>query len=108
MIYRGRVSISIAECDMILLVRDNLEWKPLDTQIRRISLNPSNAEATFIQSTRTQILHLGIHWIALAEYSQMSTHMPGFRSFSGFLSNFVLARLATSSIRVNHFIPRSP
>ena len=28
--------------------------------------------------------HVGIHWIALAEYSQMSTHMPGF-----FESSFV-------------------
>ena len=25
--------------------------------------------------------HVGIHWIALAEYSQMSTHVPGFQSF---------------------------
>ena len=24
---------------------------------------------------------VGIHWIALAEYSQMSTHVPGFQSF---------------------------
>ena len=28
--------------------------------------------------------HVGSHWIALAEYSQMSTHMPGFQSFSVF------------------------
>ena len=25
--------------------------------------------------------HVGIHWKALAEYFQMSTHLPGFRSF---------------------------
>ena len=25
--------------------------------------------------------HVGTHWKALAEYSQMSTHMPGFRWF---------------------------
>ena len=25
--------------------------------------------------------HVGIHWKALAEYSQMSTHVPGFWSF---------------------------
>ena len=25
--------------------------------------------------------HVGIHWIALTEYSQMSTHVPGFRWF---------------------------
>ena len=31
----------------------------------------------------------------------MSTHLPGFQSFYGFLHHFVLAKLATSSIRVN-------
>ena len=45
-----------------------------------------------------------MHWIALAEYSQMSTHLPGFISFSRFLDHFVLAKLATSSIRVNLLI----
>ena len=30
----------------------------------------------------------------------MSTHMPGFQSFSRFLPHFVLAKLVTSSIRV--------
>ena len=48
--------------------------------------------------------HLGFHWIALAEYSQMSTfstHMPGFQSFFRFLHHFLLAKLATSSISVN-------
>ena len=29
--------------------------------------------------------HVGIHWIALAEYSQMSTHVPGFQSFFRFI-----------------------
>ena len=29
--------------------------------------------------------HVGIHWKALAEYSQMSTHVPGFQSFFMFL-----------------------
>ena len=42
--------------------------------------------------------HVGVHWKALAEYSQMSTHLPGFAKF--FLNHFVLAKLATSSIRV--------
>ena len=44
---------------------------------------------------------VGIHWKALAEYSQMSTHLPGFQSFFTFLQNFALAKLATSSKRVN-------
>ena len=30
----------------------------------------------------------------------MSTHMPGFQSFSVFLHHFILAKLANSSIRV--------
>ena len=38
-----------------------------------IHINPSNAEATFIQSTRTsKPCHVGIHWIAFAECSKMS------------------------------------
>ena len=49
--------------------------------------------------------HVGIHWIALAEYSQMSNHVPGFQSFSGFLHHFVLSKLATTSIKVNPFTP---
>ena len=44
--------------------------------------------------------HVGIHWITLHEYSQMSTHVPGFQSFFRFLHYFVLAKLATTSIRV--------
>ena len=44
---------------------------------------------------------VGIHWIALAEYSQMSSNVPGFKSFFRFLHNFVMAKLATSSIGKN-------
>ena len=50
-----------------------------------IQVNPSNVEATFVLSTRTQRFwktskpcHVGIHWIALLEYFHMSTHLPGF------------------------------
>ena len=32
--------------------------------------------------------HVGIHWIALTEYSQMSTHLPEFRSFLRFFASF--------------------
>ena len=81
----------------------------LVTYVKVIPLNPSNAEASFGQSTRTQLflktietLSFGIHSIALAEYSQMGTHMPGFQSFSAFLHHFVLAKLAASSIRVKN------
>ena len=51
--------------------------------------NPSNAEATFVLSTKifdkpSKPCHVGIHWIALTEYSQMSTHLPEFRPFFSF------------------------
>ena len=42
-----------------------------------------------------------VHWIALAEYFQMSTMCQGFSHFSGFLHHSVLAKLDASSIRVN-------
>ena len=34
-----------------------------------------------------------IHWIALTEYSQMSTHVPRIQSFSRLFASFVLAKL---------------
>ena len=62
--------------------------KNMTLKIRRGSLkliNPSDAKATFFQSAIMQRFwktskpsHVGIHWIALTEYSQMSIHMPGF------------------------------
>ena len=59
------------------------------------------------RSTKTRIFfwkpvnpcHVGIHWKDLAEYSQMSTYLPGFQSFNRFLHHFVLVKLANSSIR---------
>ena len=48
--------------------------------------------------------HAGTHWIALAENSQMSTHVPGFSYFQlFFLHHHVMSKLATNSIRVNTF-----
>ena len=46
-------------------------------------VNLSNAEAISIQSTRTfwkpsKPCNVGIHWIAIAEYYQMSTMCQGF------------------------------
>ena len=52
--------------------------------------------------------HVGIYWIALTEYSHISTHFPGFQSFWGFLHQIVLAKLATTSIRVNFPNPYTP
>ena len=40
---------------------------------------------------------------ALAEFSQMRTHVQGFKSFFRFLHHYVLAKLATISIRVKDY-----
>ena len=75
--------------------------------LRVKTVNPSNAEATFVQSTRTQILLKTIKSLS-CRYSLDGSrrvlsdeyHMPGFSDFSGFLHHFVLVKLANSSIRV--------
>ena len=58
--------------------------------------NPSNAVTTFSQRQRrkdfqkpSKPYHVGIHWIALAEYSQMSTNMPVFQSCFSFFCIFL-------------------
>ena len=45
----------------------------------------------------SQPSHVGIHRKALAEYYQMSTHVPGFQSFIAFCHHFMLTKLTTSS-----------
>ena len=66
--------------------------------------NPSNAEVIFGHNNfwkKSKPSCVGIHWIALTEYFQMSTDVPRFFcNFPGFLHHFDLAKLATSSIRV--------
>ena len=43
-----------------------------------------SSKAQFLKT----IYYVGIHWIALAEYSQMSTHMPGFQIFLRCFASF--------------------
>ena len=45
--------------------------------------------------------HVGIHWIALADYSQIRTLVLRFQLFKGVMHSFVMAKLASSRIRVN-------
>ena len=57
-------------------------------------LNPSNAEASFVQCTGMQRFFETIqslsYWypldIALIDCSQMNTHLPGFHSFFSFFA----------------------
>ena len=41
---------------------------------------PKHKNANIFEKT-SKSCHVGIHWIALTGYSQMSTHMPGFQWF---------------------------
>ena len=65
-------------------------------------VNPSNG-AAFVQRTDQEAkifekyrkpCHVGIHWIALTEYSQMSTNLPGFRSFFRFLASLDIGQIS--------------
>ena len=54
--------------------------------INPLILNPSSAEATFTNAQGREYFwktsipwYVGIHWKALSEYCQMSTHVPGLR-----------------------------
>ena len=64
-------------------------------------VNPSNAEATFVQSTRTHIFlkpskpcRVGIYWIALAKNSHMSTNVPGFQFYFKFFASFYIGQIS--------------
>ena len=38
--------------------------------------------------------HVGIHWIALPEYSHMSTHSLGFQTFLRFFASFCIGKIS--------------
>ena len=59
--------------------------------------NPSNS--AFLQGRKdfgklSKPCHVGIHLIALAKYSQMSSHVPRFQSCLRFFASFLLAKVA--------------
>ena len=77
--------------------------------INFLGLNPSNAEATFVQSSRTQRFLKTIQtlscWYSLESSRGVLSDEHPFARVSiivqGFLHYFVLAKLATTFIRVN-------
>ena len=69
----------------------------------RNHFNPSDAEATFDQSARVQTIKPCTHWIALAEYSQMSTHVPGFQLFfQDFFATFCVCQISHQHYKGYH------
>ena len=76
------------------------------SMLRLLSSKAQDLKNFFYKSSKS--CHVGIHWKALSECSQMSTHLPGFRSFFRFWHHFVMAKLATSSTRVKHCMAKLP
>ena len=68
-----------------------------------LKLLSSNAQECKYIWKLSKPCNVGIHWIALTEYSQMSTHMSGFQWFFRIYELFCIGQLATSSIRVKVF-----
>ena len=46
-----------------------------------------------IKNQKSKPCHVGIHWIALTEYSKMSTHLPGLQSFFRFFGIFCIGQI---------------
>ena len=72
-----------------------------DLTLPMLKLLSSEVQGCKDISKSSKPYHVGIHWIALAEFSQISTNVPGFLSFSGFFKHFLMAKLAVSSLWVN-------
>ena len=76
-----------------------LDLSQYQTCLRRILINRL-AWSLYKCIKPSKPCHVGIHWMTIAEYSQMSTNVPWFQSFlKVFCIIFVMAKLATTSIR---------
>ena len=83
------------------LVEEKSQYHFSIITIPMLRIFSSKAQGCKVFSKPFKPCHVGgIHWIALAKYSQLSTcpMCQGFSHFSGFLHNFVMAKLASSSI----------
>ena len=66
-----------------------------------VYFHPKHKDTTIFENHLNPAMLVFIEQLSLSEHSQLSTHVPEFQSFFKFLHNFVMAKLATSSIRVN-------
>ena len=63
-------------------------WAPTLSTLPMLRLLLSKAQERKEFWKPSKPCHVGIHWIALAEYSQESTHLPGFQSFFRIFASF--------------------
>ena len=79
------------------LDRGILTWKCLLTP-PMLRLFSSKAQGRWELWKPSKLYLVGIHWITLTEYSQMSTHVPGFPSFFWGFSSGLFASFYTGQI----------
>ena len=82
------------------LQRTTDNFEPLSIIFPMLRLHSSEAQGCKDFCKPSKPCHVGIHWIALTEYSQMSTPMPRFESFFSVFASFCNWQLATSIKRV--------
>ena len=61
-------------------------WSVEMIALSMLRLLLSNAPGCRNVRSPSKPCHVGIHWKALTDYSQMITHLPGFQSFSSFFA----------------------
>ena len=66
------------------------ECRAFQLTLQMLRLHSSKAQGRKTLWKPSKPCHVGMHWKALAEFSQMSTHVPGFQSISRFLHPKVL------------------
>ena len=68
-----------------------LEQQLLTLPMLRLLLSIAQGCKDFWKPSKT--CYFGIHWTALAEYSQMSTHLTGFQSFFVFFASLCIDQI---------------
>ena len=68
---------------------------PLTVPMLRLLSSIAHKDAEIFEKHLEPVIRysFGIHYIALTEYCQMSTHMPGFQSFFNFFASFCTGKI---------------
>ena len=77
---------------MLRLLSSNAQGRTFSLPMLR--LLSSNAQGLKDIRKPSKPCHVGIHWIALTEYCQMRTHVPGFQSFFSFFASFCIGQIS--------------
>ena len=76
---------------LVLWIKVVLALEGLTLRMLRLLFSKAKGRKDFWKSFKP--CHVDIHLIALAEYSQMSTHMLGFQSYLRFFASFCIGQI---------------